>query len=276
MLNYRSMFDDRKSPNLPERVPSRNGRNTIARLHGSHEVSQNAGSSDQRQAPTSTRWQARPSRARELSQKRLKEGSILVMSYRTVMAVFVLVELWNRECFFVDPGPVAITWKKGTRVATRPHSTLTSRSLRVQHCTSSTRQARALTAMATKLRSTQSRKTTRTTKAPTKTLTPDSLADALKTNLNITGSKKATKAIEVPLSASDFMKRANNASAKLSSLVRGDRKSESDTVVESLAETCLDAFKALRKLRTKPLDVERSALSAIAKLVALGKVGIRI
>jgi hypothetical protein len=130
--------------------------------------------------------------------------------------------------------------------------------------------------MATKLRSKQTRKTTATTKAPSKTVTLDSLTNTLKTNLHITGSKKSTKAPEAPLSSSELMKRVNNASAKLAALVRGDSKSESDAVVQALSETCLNAYRALRKLAAKPLDVERSAFSVITKLIALEKVNDRV
>jgi hypothetical protein len=133
--------------------------------------------------------------------------------------------------------------------------------------------------MATKTRATQpARRTATASKATSKPLTPDTLADALKTNLRITGAKKPTrKAPDAVISPSELMRRINSSSTKLSALVKGGSKGESDAVViRGLGEACLTALEELRKLGTKPLDVERSAISVVSKLVTLEQVGVRL
>jgi hypothetical protein len=128
--------------------------------------------------------------------------------------------------------------------------------------------------MATRTRSTQPRKAPASGKTQTKTLTPDSLADAVKTKLRITG-EKPKKVTETKLSPAELMGKVNASSAKLSAMLKGDAASSrggSGPAVEALARPCLEAFKELRSVGLKPLDVERSASSVVAKLIALEQV----
>lgn len=129
--------------------------------------------------------------------------------------------------------------------------------------------------MATRSRAAQPRKLPGGNKTNTKTLTPDTLADAFKSTLRITGSQKTKKTAETKPSPVDLMSRINAVSAKLSSLAKDESKAswnKAGETVEVLSKTCRDAFLELRQLNIKPIDVERSAASVAAKLVALGKV----